>query len=110
MAPVMAPKPSLPLACLIFFRSINAASLAPAPEQFAHLTEAIGNVSGQQVQDSFRIGLLENSNKVKTCRDHEEDEGRINTDLLNRLIIVGGPLLPPGDNLQEQLLRQVSKS
>lgn len=81
--------------------------MAEPTEQFAHLTEAIGVVSGQQCQYNFRLALLENSNKVKTCRDHEEDEGRINTDLLHRLIIVGGPLIPPGDNLQDLLIRQV---
>ncbi len=79
----------------------------PPDEQFAYLTEAIGVVSGQQSQSSFRLSLLENSNKVKTCRDHEEDEGRINTDLLNRFIIVGGPLIPAGDDLQDLLIPQV---
>ncbi len=88
-------------------RAITIAAASPPDEQFAYFAEAIGVVSGQQSQSSFRLSLLENSNKVKTCRDHEEDEGRINTDLLNRVIIVGGPLIPAGDDLQDLLVRQV---
>jgi hypothetical protein len=92
------------------FRAIVAASASPPEEQFAYLTEAIGVVSGQQSQSQFRLSLLENSNKVKTCENYEEKEGRINTDLLNRVIIVGGPLIPPSDDLQGLLVRQVFDS
>ncbi len=88
-------------------RAITTVATSPPEEQVAYLTEAIGVVSGQQSQSQFRLSLLENSNKVKTCRDYEEDEGRINVDLLNRVIIVGGPLIPPSDDLQDLLIRQV---
>jgi hypothetical protein len=71
------------------------------------VTEAIGHVSDVTAQNTFRIGALECSNKVKTCGDWEEKEGRINTDLLNRLIIVGGPLIQPGESMQNQLMKQV---
>jgi hypothetical protein len=53
------------------------------------------------------VKLLMSESKIKTCRDHEEDEGRINTDMLNRLIIVGGPLIQPGPGMQDQLIKQV---
>jgi hypothetical protein len=89
-------------------RAITAISTSPPDEQVAYLTEAIGVVSGQQSQSQFRLSLLENSNKVKTCRDYEEAEGRINVNLLNRVIIVGGPLIPPSDDLQDLLIRQVN--
>jgi hypothetical protein len=68
---------------LSYFRTITTISVSPAEEQIAYLTEAVGVVSGQQSQSQFRLSLLENSNKVKTCRDYEEDEGRTNVDLLN---------------------------
>jgi hypothetical protein len=50
---------------------------------------------------------LINDNKIKVCKDFEEEEGRINTDLLSRFIIVGGPLIQPGPSMQDQLVRQV---
>jgi hypothetical protein len=92
----------------LFCRAITSNTVTGPEEQFAYLTKAIGVVSGQQSQSQFRLSLLENANKVKVCRDHEETEGRINTDLLNRVIIVGGPLVPPSDDLQDLLIRQVS--
>jgi len=71
------------------------------------VTESIGHVSDVTAQNTFRISALECSNKLKTCEGFEEKEGRINTDLLIRLIIVGGPLIQPGQNMQDQLMKQV---
>ncbi len=103
--PLAAPKLKL---LFNLFRSIYEASQAPEPaEQFAHVTEAIGHVSDVTAQNTFRIGALESSKRVKDCEAFEEKEGRINTDLLNRLIIVGGPLIQPGQNMQDQLMKQV---
>jgi len=75
--------------------------------EIAYLTEAIGHVSDVQAHNSFMLKSLLNDSKIKTCRDHEEDEGRINTDLLSRLIIVGGPLIQPRPSMQDQLVCQV---
>jgi hypothetical protein len=50
---------------------------------------------------------LEIWKKAKTCHDNEEEEGRINSDLLHRLIITGGPLIQAGDNMQDLLVKQV---
>jgi hypothetical protein len=91
---------------VLFDRAIYEASLSSKPE-IAYLTEAIGHASDIQVQNSFQIKVLQNESKIKTCRDFEEEEGRINTDLLSRLIIVGGPLIQPGPSMQDQLVKQV---
>ena len=82
------------------------ASFSNTPE-IAYLTEAVSHVSDIQAQNSFLLKALINENKIKVSKDHEEDEGRINTDLLHRLIIVGAPLIQPGPGMQDQLVRQV---
>jgi hypothetical protein len=91
---------------LSLLRSIFGASFSSTPE-IAYLREAVGHVSDIQAQNSFLLKTLLNDSKIKTARDHEEDEGRINTDLLSRFIIVGGPLIQPGPSMQDQLVRQV---
>ena len=73
------------------------------------MTEAVGHVSDVTAQNTFRISALECSNRLKVCEGFEEKEGRINTDLLNRLIIVGGPLIQPSQSMQDQLMKQVKK-
>jgi len=75
--------------------------------EIAYLTEAVSHVSDIQAQNSFLLRALISENKIKVCKDFEEEEGRINCDLLNRLIIVGGPLIQPGPGMQDQLVRQV---
>jgi hypothetical protein len=65
------------------------ASFSNTPE-IAYLTEAVSHVSDVQAQNSFLLRSLINENKIKVCKDFEEEEGRINNDLLSRLIIVGG--------------------
>jgi hypothetical protein len=71
------------------------------------VTDAVGYVSDVTAQNTFRISALECSNRLKVCEGFEEKEGWINTDLLNRLIIVGGPLIQPGQSMQDQLMKQV---
>jgi hypothetical protein len=96
-----------PFSYYFYFRALFEASFSSTPE-IAYLTEAIGHVSDVQAQNSFLLKTLLNDSKVKTYRDHEEDEGRINTDLLHRFIIVGGPLIQPRPSMQDQLVRQVN--
>jgi hypothetical protein len=72
-----------------------------------YVAEAIGHVSAIQAQTSFQLKLLQDENKVRVCKDFEEEEGRMNTDMLNRLIIVGGPLIQAGPGMQDQLVKQV---
>ncbi len=90
-------------------RSLYEASLSALPDQFAHLAEAVGHVSDLQMQTAFCVKLLQNDAKVKTCRDHEEDEGRINCDMLNRFVIIGGQLVQISQDMQGHLVRNVSK-
>jgi hypothetical protein len=87
-------------------RTLYEAAFSNTPE-IAYLTEAVSHVSDIQAQNSFLLKALINENKIKVSKDHEEDEGRINTDLLSRLIIVGAPLIQPGPSMQDQLVRQV---
>jgi hypothetical protein len=81
--------------------------LSTRPE-LAYITEAIGYASDLQAQTSFQVKALVNESKVKACKDAEEEEGRINTDMLSRLIIVGGPLIQASPGMQDQLVKQVS--
>jgi len=88
-------------------RSLSEAALADTPGQFGYLAESVGIVSDLQTQLDFRLRLLENKEKVKTCRDYEESEGRLNTDMLHRIIVIGGPQFPAGKGLQKKLVAQV---
>jgi len=88
-------------------RIIAETSVAAGPEQFGFLSDAISTISDLQAQNHYMLRLLESKNKIKTCRDYEEAEGRMNTDMLNRLIIIGGPLLPASEELQKGLVAQV---
>ena len=89
-----------------YYRTLYEASFSSTPE-IAYLTEAVSHVSDVQAQNSFLLRSLINESKIKVCKDFEEEEGRINTDLLSRLIIVGGPLIQPRPGMQDQLVRQV---
>jgi len=91
---------------LFLFRALYEASLSATPE-LNYIAESLGHASDLQVQTSYQVKLLQNENKIKACKDAEEEEGRINTDLLSRLIIVGGPLIQPGPGMQDQLMKQV---
>jgi hypothetical protein len=93
---------------LIMYRSIHEASLSPLPDQFAHLAESVGHVSDLQVQTAFNVKVLQNNEKLKNCKDHEEVEGRINCDMLHRFVIVGGQLVQASETMQAQLVQNVS--
>jgi hypothetical protein len=92
----------------ILFRSLYDASLSPLPDQFAYLAESVGHVSDLQMQTAFSVKVLQNNEKIKNCKDHEEDEGRMNCDMLNRFVIVGGQLVQNSEDMQGQLVHNVS--
>jgi len=90
-----------------FCRALSDVAFSEPAEQFAYLAEQIGNVSELTTQVDYRVRVMETKDRIKTCRDYEESEGRKNTDMLNRFIVIGGPTIPPGENMQELLLKQV---
>ncbi len=63
-------------------------------------------MSDLQVQITYRIRALEDTYKLKACLDHEEDEGRVNTDMLDCFILIGGPLIKASTGLQDALIKQ----
>ncbi len=50
---------------LFHVRSLHQASISALPEQFNHLAEAVVNVSNVTMQNTFRVGVLEDKKKVK---------------------------------------------
>ena len=96
------------LGIIIISRALYDTSLSATPEQFAYLAEAVNYVSDVQAQTHHQVRALINKDRIKDCRDHEEDEGRINCDMLHRFIIVGGSFVAAGLNMQDQLVRNVS--
>jgi len=92
---------------LCYFRALSDAAFSEPAEQFAYLAEQVGNVSELTTQVDYRVRVLETKDRIKTCRDYEESEGRKNTDMLNRFIVIGGPTIHSGEHMQELLLQQV---
>jgi hypothetical protein len=84
--------------------------VSAGPEQFGYLSDAVSAISDLQVQNHILLRQLQSKNKVKNCRDYEEAEGRMNTDMLHRLVIIGGPQLPASDDLQQHLRTQVASA
>ncbi len=92
---------------LYLIRSILDASLAAPPDQFAHLTMTVNHVSEVQTQNTYRVSILENKERVSKCQAYEEKEGRINTDLAHHFVIIGGTFVPAGPDMQPQLVQRV---
>jgi len=72
----------------------------------------LGEVSGATEvvgQLQFRVKALEDALLIASCRAAEEQEGRVNSEATNRVIIKGKkvPYLQPGDDLQPRLKAQV---
>jgi hypothetical protein len=51
--------------------------------------------------------VLQNNEKVKNCKDFEEEEGRINCDMQHRFVVAGGPFVQAGAGMQEELVKNV---
>jgi hypothetical protein len=64
-------------------------------------------VSDYQVQLGHEVRALKEKNRLKTCRDFEESEGRINSDNLHRFIVIGGPHFEANPDPQDKLVNQV---
>ncbi len=64
-------------------------------------------VSDNQVQLAHRVKAIEDEGRLKKCEDYEEKEGWMNTDMLRRFIVLGGPHFEADPNLQIRLTEQV---
>jgi hypothetical protein len=77
-------------------------------DQFNYVMTAVNVVSENQAQLSHAVKAIQNKDRLRDCKDCEEKEGRMNCDMLNRFIVIGGPYFDPGLNLQASLQAQVS--
>jgi len=93
---------------LLIFRAIAAAADADAPAQFNLVVSAVNVVSENQAQLGHEVKAMKNKDRLRDCKDHEEKEGRMNCDMLNRFIVIGGPYIDPGLNQQSALQAQVA--
>jgi hypothetical protein len=65
-------------------------------------------VSENQAQLGHEVKAIKAKDRLRDCKDHEEKEGRLNYDMLNHFIVIGGPYIDPGLNQQQALQSQVS--
>jgi hypothetical protein len=72
-----------------------------------HIIKAVSVISENQAQMGHVVRALQDKDKMRDCESREEKEGRMNCDLLDRFIVIGGPFFDPGPNLQTQLQEQV---
>jgi hypothetical protein len=93
---------------IYFSRAIAAAADADPSAQFNHLQASINIVSENQVQLGHAMKAIQNKDRLRDCKAHEEEEGRLNCDMLNRFIVIGGPYFDPSPNLQQNLQDQVN--
>ncbi len=84
-----------------------AAADADIPVQFNHLQSAINVVSENQAQLGHAVRAIQSKDRLRDCKDSEEQEGRLNCNMLNCFIVIGGPYFDPGPNLQQNLQDQV---
>jgi hypothetical protein len=71
------------------------------------MVAAISVVSENQTQLTHAVKAIQNKDRLRDCKASEEEEGRMNCDMLNRFIVIGGPYFDPSPNLQGNLQEQV---
>jgi len=76
-------------------------------DRFSFLLSELNDQSGALVSTLTKVAALEDKALISSCRFYEEMDGRINTDNLHHLMILGAPFLS-GDDLQDQLKQQVA--
>jgi hypothetical protein len=91
----------------LYLRAISVAAGSEPTDQFVHLVKTVNVVSENQAQLAHVVQALQDKDKMRDCEDSEEKEGRMNCDLLNRFVVIGGPFFEPGPNLQSKLQEQV---
>jgi len=90
----------------IYFRLLLEVIGGTAIDHFSFLVEEISNISGIVMSHGAQISMLSDELMATRASHAEEMDGRINTDNLNHLMILGGPYLE-GDDLQVRLKQQV---
>jgi hypothetical protein len=93
---------------IILYRAIAATLDADNQAQFVHLVSTVNVVSENQAQLGHEVKAIKAKDHLRDCKDHEEKEGRLNYDMLNRFIVIGGPYIDPGINQQQALQSQVT--
>jgi hypothetical protein len=88
-------------------RAIVANSFADAPTQYNYIVSSINLAREDQAQLRHAVKAIQDKDRIRDCKSHEEKEGRQNCDLLNHFIVVGGPYFDPGPDLQSSLQNQV---
>jgi len=75
-------------------------------DRFSFFVDEISSMSGTVVAHSAQISMLMDELMYTKASQAEEYDGRINTENLHHLMILGGPFLE-GDGLQGRLVAQV---
>ena len=76
-------------------------------DRFSFLMSEINTVTGVLASHGAQISALSDQLLVTRCQILEENCGRINTDNLRHVMVIGGPYLPLGTDIQERLKKQV---
>lgn len=94
------------------FRIIDQARKSKNPlDRFSFLVTELATVSGVANSAVAQLSALQDQVLVNACKFQEETDGRINTDNLDHLMVLGAPFLPSGDgDLQDRLKAQVEDS
>lgn len=74
---------------------------------FNYMSSQMVEVTATLTAHETQIQILSDQLTVTRCQQAEETCGRMNVDALNHFIVIGGPLLPQGDDLQTKLKQQV---
>jgi len=75
-------------------------------DRFSFLVEELNTLSGVVTSHGAQLSILSDELMVTRASHAEEVDGRINTENLNHLMILGGPFLE-GDDLSARLKQQV---
>jgi hypothetical protein len=79
----------VPIPSFYTYRAISATADADSSTQYNHVVAAINVVSEEQAQLSHAVKAIQNKDRLRDCKAHEEQEGRMNFDMLNRFIVIG---------------------
>jgi len=77
-----------------------------AADRFSFLVSEINEQSGLLASTMTKVSTLEDASMISSCRFYEEMDGRVNTEDLNHLMVLGAPYLS-GDDLPSMLKKQV---